>query len=66
MSKITPRARPVHGRTQPLPLFDYADRHRWDGASLAARMVRRRAGIESPATARAIAEAAGFSADRGQ
>lgn len=62
MTKLPPQSRHGNG----LPLFDYADRHRWDGASLAARMVRRRAGIESPATARAIAEAAGFSADHGQ
>lgn len=60
MPKILTAARPVHDRGQSLPLFAYADRRRWDDASPAARMIRRRCGIESPALARAVAELAGF------
>ncbi len=43
-----------------LPLFEHADRRRWDGESPATRMVRRHVGTESAATARTIAELAGF------
>jgi hypothetical protein len=56
-----PRFLPLHApHGKPLPLFDHADRRRWDDASLAARMVRRRCGITSATTARVIAELAGF------
>ena len=59
MNKIPPR--PRAGNARQLSLFDYyADHRRWQDAPPAARMIRRRCGIASPATARAIAEAAGF------
>ena len=61
MPKFLPlRARHGNGPAQSLPLLDLLERRRWDDASLAARMVRRRCSITSAATARAIAELAGF------
>lgn len=56
MAKLPLRTR----RVQSLPLLDLLERRCWDDASAAARMVRRRCGITSAATARAIAELAGF------
>jgi hypothetical protein len=43
-----------------LPLLEYGERQRWADLSLAARMIRRRCRIDSPATAQAIAELAGL------
>ena len=60
MVKLPTRARHGNGQPQPLPLFEFAERQRWDNAPPAARMVRRRFGIASAATARAVAELAGF------
>jgi hypothetical protein len=60
MTKLAPHARHSNGFAQSLPLFDHADRRRWDNAPLAARMVRRRCRIESAAAATAIAELAGL------
>ena len=59
MPKLLPRSPHGNGPLA-LPLFEHADRRRWDDASLAARMVRRRCGITSATTARVIAELAGF------
>lgn len=60
MPNLVPHKRHGNDRAQSLPLFDFADRRRWDSAPLAARMIRRRCGIASAATARAVAELAGF------
>ena len=60
MSKMPLHARQGNARAQSLPLLDLLERRRWDDAPAAARMVRRRCGVTSPATARAIAELAGF------
>ncbi len=60
MRKLRSRVPPSNGHAQPLPLFDFADRQRWAGAPSAARMVRRRCGITSAATARTVAELAGY------
>ncbi len=60
MRKLPTRTRHRNDHAQALPLFAHADLCRWDNALLAARMVRRRCRITSAATARAIAELAGF------
>jgi hypothetical protein len=64
MRKILLRQRSSNDHDQSLSLFDFAERQRWASASSAARMVRRRCGIASPATAHTIAELAGFRVER--
>ena len=63
MKKLSRQARHGNIHAQTLPLLEFAERHRWSAAPLAARMVGRRYGIASASTARAIAEAAGFRGD---
>jgi hypothetical protein len=59
-SKLPKHARHGNTNAQTLPLLEYAERHRWSAASLAARIVGKRYGITSANTACAIAELAGF------
>lgn len=60
MAKLVLRSSHCNELTLPLPLFEYAERRRWEMAAPAARMVRRRFGISSSATANLVAELAGF------
>ena len=46
-----------------LPLFNYAERRRWEAALPAARFIRRRVGIQSASLAHAIAELAGLATE---
>lgn len=59
---ILPTKRRADNDPTALPLFDYAERVRLRALPLAARMVRRRCRIDSPSTAAAIAELAGYRA----
>jgi hypothetical protein len=61
-SKLPKHARHGNTHAQTLPLLEYAERHRWSAAPLAARIVGKRYGIASASTASAIAELAGFRA----
>ena len=56
----TPRK---HGATVSLPLFEYAESKRVHDLPLSARRLVQRLGL-SPATARAVAELAGFPTER--
>jgi hypothetical protein len=60
MRKIHPRAPTFNGRDTPLPLLALIERNRWAEAPLAARMIRRRCGIQSASLATALAQLAGF------
>jgi hypothetical protein len=62
MNRVAKHARHGNTNAQTLPLLEYAERHRWSAAPLAARIVGKRYGIASASTACAIAELAGFRA----
>ena len=62
MNKVAKHVRHGNTNAQTLPLLEYAERHRWSAAPLAARIVGKRYGVASASTACAIAELAGFRA----